>query len=106
YVHGERVSAPDAVLFLPDHPLASTHILKPQPADIEHMVVNEHYCMTLAKAMGLSVADVEVLRTPHVVLAVKRFDRQPVVGGETGVACADLPAGEVLGVVERVHIID
>lgn len=66
-----------ARMILPDYPLASTHILKPQPADerLRHMVVNEHYCMTLARKLGLPVADVTILRTPQPVLAVTRFDR-------------------------------
>jgi serine/threonine-protein kinase HipA len=67
-----------APLYLPDHPLASTHILKPQPQDgrFAHMVVNEHFCMRLAQALGMPVADVALLRTPRPVLAVTRFDRQ------------------------------
>lgn len=66
-----------ARMILPDYPLASTHILKPQPADsrLRHMVVNEHYCMTLAGALGLPVAGASILRTPQPVLAVTRFDR-------------------------------
>lgn len=79
YIEGEADDvAQGAPMFLPDDPLASTHILKPQPVgtDFEHMVVNEHYCMSLAKAMGLPVAEVALLRTPQPVLAIKRFDRQ------------------------------
>lgn len=70
--------APAAPLYLPDHPLASTHLLKPQPQDgrFAHMVVNEHFCMRLARALGMPVADVALLRTPRPVLAVTRFDRQ------------------------------
>lgn len=84
-----------ARMILPDYPLASTHILKPQPTDhrLRHMVINEHYCMTLARALGLPVAEVAILRTPQPVLAVTRFDR--TVHRQTS------------GVwVERRHIID
>lgn len=71
-------------MYLPDYPLASTHILKPQPleAKLPHMVVNEHFCMSLAKAMGMPVADVFLLRTPRPVLAVTRFDRTPTQTSE------------------------
>lgn len=83
-----------ARMFLPDFPLASTHILKPQPtaARLPFMVANEHFCMTLASALKFPVAPVAILRTPRPVLAVSRFDR------------AVLPAAEVR--VERKHIID
>ncbi|MYM26480.1 type II toxin-antitoxin system HipA family toxin [Duganella sp. FT135W] len=89
-------------MYLPDFPLASTHILKPQPAEerLPYMVANEHFCMTLAAALGLPAAPVAILRTPRPVLAVTRFDRTIVPGGEVRVvrkhiidACqaADLP---------------
>jgi serine/threonine-protein kinase HipA len=86
-----------APMFLPDYPLASTHILKPQPmgTDFPHMVVNEHYCMSLARVMGLPVAEVAILRTPRPVLAVKRFDRQVRKTLESGHAAVD-----------RLHVID
>lgn len=72
YLHGEPGTGTEALQFLPDYPLASTHILKPQPAAIDCMVVNEHYCMTLAKAMGLPVAQVAILRTPEPLPLVRR----------------------------------
>jgi len=82
-------------LFLIEPPLASTHILKPQLARTAtpHLVVNEHFCMSLAKRMGLPVAEVGIYRTPRPVLVVRRFDR---VVSQT----AEGP------VVQRLHIID
>lgn len=82
-------------MFLAELPLASTHILKPQPlgTDMPHLVVNEHYCMTLAHCMGLPVAQVSILRTPQPVLVVTRFDRLVQTG----------PAGVS---VRRLHVID
>lgn len=82
-------------MFLAEPPLASTHILKPQPlgADMPHLVINEHYCMTLAHCMGLPVAQVSILRTPQPVLVVTRFDRLVQTG----------PAGLT---VRRLHVID
>ncbi len=82
-------------LVLPDYPLASTHLLKPQPdqAGVAHMVVNEHFCMSLARDLGLPAAQVAILRTPRPVLVVTRFDRV-VRHGAGGVA------------VDRRHVID
>ena len=82
-------------MFLVEPPLASTHILKPEPdrAVTPHLVVNEHFCMSLARRMGLPVAEVGIYRTPRPVLVVTRFDRK-VQQGVTG------------PVVQRLHIID
>jgi serine/threonine-protein kinase HipA len=82
-------------IFLVEPPLASTHILKPEPASkaTPHLAVNEHFCMSLAKKIGLPAAEVSIYRTPRPVLVVSRFDR--VVVQET--------AGPA---VQRLHIID
>jgi len=82
-------------MFLVEPPLASTHILKPEPGRTAtpHLVVNEHFCMSLAKRMGLPVAEVSIYRTPQPVLVVSRFDRL-VLNEDTG------------PVVQRLHIID
>ena len=83
-------------MFLVDGPrLASTHLLKPdigQPR-LPHLAVNEHFCMTLARRMGLPAAEVGLLRTPRPVLVVHRFDR--VAHGE----------GDMRR-VDRRHIVD
>jgi serine/threonine-protein kinase HipA len=66
-------------LFLVDgRRLASTHILKPDTAQARtpHLAVNEHFCMSLARRMGLPAAEVSLLRTPRPVLVVRRFDRE------------------------------
>jgi serine/threonine-protein kinase HipA len=65
-------------LFLVDgQRLASTHILKPDTGNPQtpHLAVNEHFCMSLARRMGLPAAEVRLLRTPRPVLVVRRFDR-------------------------------
>lgn len=82
-------------MFLVEPPLASTHILKPEPGRpvTPHLVVNEHFCMWLAKRMGLPVAEVSIYRTPRPVLVVCRFDRV-VLEKANG------------PVVQRLHIID
>lgn len=82
-------------MYLAEPPLASTHILKPQPerADMPHLVINEHFCMSLARRMGLPAAPVSILRAHVPVLVVTRFDRQVTHGPEGGV-------------VHRLHVID
>ena len=92
-------------LYLVDGSLSSTHILKPEPLnkDLRHMVANEHFCMRLASAVSRRVlrtpfvAQVEILRVPDPVLAVRRFDRIVEVTG-----------GPLVGpsAVDRRHIID
>jgi len=90
-------------LFLVEPPLASTHILKPDPARAvtPHLVVNEHFCMSLARRMKLPVADVSIYRTPRPVLVVRRFDRVVVQG-----AADDAAHGANEPTVRRLHIID
>lgn len=50
-------------------PLASTHILKPEPGRTvtPHLVVNEHFCRSLAKRIRRPVAAVSIYRTPRPV---------------------------------------
>lgn len=55
--------------------LASTHILKFGKHQDEHIVLNEHLCMTLAGRLKLPAAETEILRLGEPVLKVKRFDR-------------------------------
>lgn len=89
-------------LFLVEPPLASTHILKPDPARqvTPHLVVNEHFCMSLARRMKLPVAEVGIYRTPRPVLVVRRFDRVVQDVGEGAAHGANEPT------VQRLHIID
>lgn len=81
----------DGRLFLVEGPLASTHILKPEPleARLSMLVANEHYCASLARRLGLPVAATSILRVPEPVLVVERFDRLRT------------PAK-----VQRIHIVD
>jgi len=70
YKDGER-------MYLVEGELASTHILKPEPESdrLPMLVANEHYCMSLARRIGLAAAPVSILRVPEPVLLVERFDR-------------------------------
>lgn len=94
-VYIDRPLADGGRLFLVEPPLASTHILKPEPGRelTPHLVVNEHFCMSLARRMKLPAAEVSIYRTPRPVLVIGRFDRMVVQG-------ADGPG------VQRLHIID
>lgn len=62
---------------LPHGSTASTHILKPAIAAVEGSVINEAFCMALGQAMGLQVADTEILAAgDRQVLLVGRYDRR------------------------------
>jgi serine/threonine-protein kinase HipA len=62
---------------LPRGDAASTHILKPAIAAVEASVINEVFCMALGQAMGLKVADAEILMAgDRQVLLVRRYDRR------------------------------
>lgn len=65
-------------LYLVDGSLVTTHLIKPESGDdsLPGLVANEHYCMRLAERLGLKAAPVSILRVPHPVLLVERFDRQ------------------------------
>ncbi len=66
----------DSKIGLGDGLLASTHIMKFQTKKHNHIVINELFCMSLAKRIGLNVADVELKRIgSQLMLLVKRFDR-------------------------------
>lgn len=69
-------------LFEPVGSMLSTHILKPD-SDSEwypHSAANEHFCMSLAAAVGLCVPETKLYRTPASIFVVERFDRVAVDG--------------------------
>ncbi len=66
----------DGKIGLGNGTLSSTHIMKFQTKKHLHIVVNELFCMTLSKKIGLKVAVVELKRFDrYPVLMVQRFDR-------------------------------
>lgn len=67
----------------------TTHLIKPEPERFSGLVSNEFFCMTLARACGLEVAEVDARTTESGApfLMVRRYDR--LVGPS--------------GVVERIH---
>ncbi|WP_404401675.1 HipA domain-containing protein [Idiomarina seosinensis] len=67
----------DGSLYLADGQYASTHILKFASEQYPSIVLNEYYCMRLARAVGLPTAEVEIQHFGvYPALLVKRFDRQ------------------------------
>lgn len=57
----------------------STHILKPATPHFAGVVFNEAFCMRLAKAVGLTTANVETGKVEDIdYLLVERYDRAPV----------------------------
>ncbi len=69
YLNGEDI-------YLPVGNAPSTHILKPAIERYAGIVENEAYCMKLAKALGLNVAEVEIrVAGDKKFLLVERYDR-------------------------------
>lgn len=90
--HKMVVGYREGVLYEPLPGTASTHILKPdsQSPHHPHSVINEFFCMSLARRVGLDVPDTHLLYVPSPVYVVDRFDR--VTHGEED--------------AQRLHIID
>lgn len=76
-VHGARIS-------LPLGGTRSTHILKPEPDRFPGLAANELFCMTLARAVGLDVPNVEYRRIGEKpCILVQRYDRKTDENGRT-----------------------
>lgn len=90
--HKMVVGYRDGRLYEPLPGTASTHILKPESQSplYPHSVINEFFCMSLARRVGLDVPDVHLLYVPSPVYVVDRFDRAIHSTDET----------------QRLHIID
>lgn len=71
------VHVKDGKISIPLGGAPSTHIIKPAIREIKDLVYNEAFCMQLAKAAGLPVANVEVrtLFDKLDYLLVERYDR-------------------------------
>ena len=72
--------------YLPNGAAASTHIIKTGNDRYSDLVLNEYYCISLARVCGLVVPEVEIIHTERPMLALKRFDRSirsnsPVING-------------------------
>jgi serine/threonine-protein kinase HipA len=79
------VYASDGHISIPLWNAPSTHILKPSIERFAETVFNEAFCMKLARAIGLTVADLEIDRVEDIdYLLVERYDRHRVttISGE------------------------
>ncbi len=87
----------DDWFFVEGSELASTVILKPEPSnpDLAGLASNEFFCMTLAHAIGLPVAQVALRHVPQLVLEVLRFDR-----------AKQARADSALVRIKRLHVFD
>ncbi|MGH3342209.1 MAG: type II toxin-antitoxin system HipA family toxin, partial [Carbonactinosporaceae bacterium] len=86
----ERVALPGSGVTMSAAPLLSrvrhpsgSHILKLDPPDRPRLVENEKFCLDLAEACGLAVAQAEVIHDRHgrSGLLVRRFDREALPDG-------------------------
>jgi serine/threonine-protein kinase HipA len=85
-VYGSKGGA----LYLPGDDCASNYIAKSASKKYPNIVANELFCMRLAEAVSIDVANVSIKHFgDHALLLVKRFDRREVASG-----------------VEKRHIID
>lgn len=78
----------DESFWLANKDYPSTHIIKFAEEEHSTIILNELLCMRLAKAIGLKVATVKLLRvfdsrgkTKHSAILIKRFDREALSNG-------------------------
>ncbi|MEQ1840059.1 MAG: type II toxin-antitoxin system HipA family toxin [Verrucomicrobiales bacterium] len=66
---------------VPEGETPTTHILKPNEGSFADHDQNEHYCLTLARHLGMAAAESWIERIGEIpVIIVKRFDRMPLEG--------------------------
>ncbi|MCE5300676.1 MAG: type II toxin-antitoxin system HipA family toxin [Spirochaetia bacterium] len=66
----------DGRFYYPDDDYFSSHLIKPESAGFEELVINEYFCMKLAGRLGVLVPDVRLKRLKdHDCLIIDRFDR-------------------------------
>lgn len=63
-------------IYLPSGKYVSTHIIKPQSLYFPNIIFNEHFCMQLARYIGLPAACSSIMRFNDIeAYVVRRFDR-------------------------------
>lgn len=72
---------PNDAWYLPTGKLASTHIVKQSHIRLKGIVVNEQFCMRVAKKLGMDIPDTFIVdmgngNDDEVLFATKRYDRQ------------------------------
>lgn len=66
---------------VPEGETPTTHILKPNEGRYLDHDLNEHYCLTLARLLGMAAAESWIEKIGGIpVIIVKRFDRMPLEG--------------------------
>jgi serine/threonine-protein kinase HipA len=66
---------------VPSGRIPTTHILKPPSGEFEGHAENEHFCLELARALGLPVVDSRIMRfKDEIAIVVERYDRARVAG--------------------------
>jgi len=76
---------------VPSGRVPTTHILKPPSGDFDGHVENEHFCLELARALGLPVVDSRIMRFKYeVAIVIERFDRVRTPAGFRRVHQEDL----------------
>ena len=67
----------DGEICLPKNHTPTTHIIKPLVRNLQDTVLNEFFCMKLAKKIGINTAEVEIRKAEDVqYLLIERYDRQ------------------------------
>src|SRR6266849_6674551 len=67
---------------VPSGRVPTTHILKPPTGDFDGHAENEHFCLELARAHGLSVVDSRIMHfQDEVAIVVERYDRVRTAAG-------------------------
>jgi serine/threonine-protein kinase HipA len=66
---------------VPSGRIPTTHILKPPSGELEGHAENEHFCLELARALGLPVVDSRIVHFKNeIAIVVERYDRARVAG--------------------------
>lgn len=66
---------------VPSGRIPTTHILKPPSGEFEGHAENEHFCLELARALGLPVVDSRIMHfKDEIAIVVERYDRVSVAG--------------------------
>jgi serine/threonine-protein kinase HipA len=61
---------------VPSGRVPTTHILKPPTGQLDGHVENEHFCLELARALGLPVVDSRIMHfQDEIAIVVERYDR-------------------------------
>lgn len=67
---------------VPSGRVPTTHILKPPSPHFHGHVENEHFCLELARALGLPVSDSRIMRfQDEIAIVIQRYDRVRTAAG-------------------------